>query len=223
VKSSGVLTLESVSSHFPCADEDGDFTSRQEEEFRRLTAQWQAEFGPFRTHIANSAGILQYPRLPHETVRAGLMLYGMSPLPEHGSLLRPVLTWKARVALVRDLPAGWGISYGRSFITPRPMTVAAIAAGYGDGYPRQVSGRGASVLVRGRRCAILGRVTMDQIIIDVSDLTPAPAPGEEAVLLGRQGDDAITAREIAAQAGTIPWHVFTGITDRTARLSAGEL
>jgi alanine racemase len=222
VKSAEVLTLESVSSHFPCADEDADFTTRQEQEFRRLTAQWQAEFGPFRTHIANSAAILHYPRLPHETVRAGLMLYGLSPLPEHQHLLRPALTWKARVCLVRKLPAGWGVSHGRSFITPHPMTVAAITAGYGDGYPRQVSGKGAAVLVHGRRCPILGRVTMDQILIDVSALDPPPVPGEEAVLLGPQGDASISAREVASLAGTIPWHIFTGITDRTARLCTQE-
>lgn len=221
VKGSDCLVIDSVSSHFPSADEDGEFTARQEESFRHLTAQWQMPFGPFRTHIANSAGILQYPRMPGETVRAGLMLYGLAPLPEHQSLLRPVLTWKARIALVRDLPAGWSISYGRRFITPHPMAVASLAAGYGDGYPRQVSGNGGSVLVQGQRCPILGRVTMDQIVIDVSHLVPRPEPGAEAILLGCQGGECITAADIAAMAGTIPWHILTGITDRTARRRVG--
>ncbi len=217
VQESPALTLDSVSSHFPSSDEDEVFTCAQEEGFRSLTAEWRAEFGPFRTHLANSAGILHYPRVPGEMVRAGLMLYGVSPLPEYQALLRPVLTWKTCITLVRCLPAGHGVSYGRAFITPRSMTVAAIAAGYGDGYPRQVSGKGASVLLRGRRCAVLGRVTMDQMLIDVSDFAEPPAPGDEVVLIGCQGSECITPGEVATLAGTIPWHVLTGITGRTVR------
>ncbi len=220
VKSSPNLTLDSVASHFPSSDEDEDFTRVQEQRFREMTTCWQEEFGPFRTHIANSAAILHYPRQQGEMVRAGLMLYGVSPLPEYQSQLRPVMTWKTRVTLVRQLPAGHSISYGRTFVTVRPTVTASIAAGYGDGYPRQVSGKeGASVLVRGQRCPILGRVTMDQIILDVSALYPAPQPGEEAVLLGDQGGKNIDAKEIARLAETIPWHVFTGITGRTVRLA----
>ncbi|HWB05881.1 MAG TPA: alanine racemase [Verrucomicrobiales bacterium] len=222
VKDSPVLTLDSVSSHFPSSDEDREFTARQEQDFRRLTAALQAEFGPFRTHIANSAAILHYPRPPLETVRAGLMLYGICPLNGYTSSLRPALTWKTRITLIRELPAGWTISYGRTFTTPHPMTVAAIAAGYGDGYPRHVSGKGAAVLVHGQRCPILGRVTMDQILIDVSALPQPPAPGHEAVLLGLQGTASITPHELASQASTIPWHIYTGITDRTERLFTTE-
>ncbi len=221
VRESPALTLDSVSSHFPVSDEDEKFTTRQEGEFRALIADLQAEFGPFRTHIANSAAILHSPRPALETVRAGLMLYGICPLNGRHELLRPALTWKSRITLVRDLPAGWSISYGRSYITPRPMTVAAIGAGYADGYPRQVSGKGATILVAGQRCPILGRVTMDQILIDVSSLRPRPVPGDEAVLLGTQGDACISAHEIAALSGTIAWHIYTGITDRTERLHTG--
>ncbi len=220
VKASAVLTLDSVSSHFPSSDEDEVFTRDQERRFRALVAGWQAEFGPFRTHLANSAGILHYPRVPGEMVRAGLMLYGLSPLRESGDPLRPVFTWKSRITLVRKLPAGHGISYGRTFVTPHAMTVAAIAAGYGDGYPRQVSGHGASVLLRGRRCPILGRVTMDQMLIDVSDFTAPPSPGDEVLLMGCHGEDGIPPGEIARLAGTIPWHIFTGITDRTVRVES---
>jgi alanine racemase len=222
VQESPSLTLDSVSSHFPSSDEDREFTVRQEERFRTLTADLQRTFGPFRTHIANSAAILHYRRPALETVRAGLMLYGICPLNGDTTRLRPALTWKTRLTLIRSLPAGWTISYGRTFTTPRAMTVAAIAAGYGDGYPRQVSGKGAAVLVHGRRCPILGRVTMDQILIDVSSLTPAPAAGDEAVLLGSQAGACITPHELAAQAGTIPWHIYTSITDRTERLYKGE-
>ena len=221
VQASTRLTLDSVSSHFPSSDEDEAFTRAQDARFRALTAQWQAEFGPFRTHIANSAGILHYPRPAGELVRAGLMLYGVSPLEKYQTQLQPALTWKTRVTLVRRLPAGHGISYGRTFITAQPTLVASLAAGYGDGYPRQVSGHGAAVLIGGQRCPILGRVTMDQILADVTALPIAPAPGDEAVLLGCQGDAVITAPELAAQAGLIPWQLFTGITSRTVRRMTG--
>ena len=219
VKSSRTLTLDSVASHFPSSDEDEDFTRDQERRFREMTARWKEEFGPFRTHIANSAAVLHYPRQKGEMVRSGLMLYGVSPLPDYQSLLRPVMTWKSRVSLVRQLPTGHSISYGRTFTTPRPMAVASLSAGYGDGYPRQVSGKGGSVLLGGKRCAILGRVTMDQILVDVTGLIPAPTAGDEAVLLGSQADEFIAVGEIARLAATIPWHVFTGITCRTARLA----
>ena len=222
VKECPALSLDSVSSHFPASDEDEDFTIGQEKHFRRLTDGWQEAFGPFRTHLANSAGILHYPRVPGEMVRAGLMLYGVSPLPAYQALLRPVLTWKTRVTLVRRLPAGHGVSYGRTFLTAGLTTTAAIAAGYGDGYPRQVSGRqGAAVLVCGQHCPILGRVTMDQMVIDVSALSTPPQPGDEAVLVGRQGGAEISVQDIAGLAGTIPWQIFTGITGRTGRVDRG--
>src|SRR5690606_3145168 len=108
-----------------------------------------------------------------------------------------------------EVPAGMGISYGRTYATIRPSRVATLAAGYGDGYPRHLSGAGAEVLVGGRRCPLLGRVTMDQIVVDVSDAGPVNR-GDEAVLMGRQGPEEITAAELAAKAGTIPWEIFTG-------------
>jgi alanine racemase len=127
------------------------------------------------------------------------------------------MSLKTRVTLVRDVPAGTGISYGRTFITERATRVATLAVGYGDGYPRQLSGAGASVLIQGRRCPLLGRVTMDQILVDVSALASVRR-GEEAVLMGRQGDETIPTAEIATLADTIPWEVLTGITSRVQRV-----
>lgn len=209
------LELQSVASHFASSDEDEEFTTQQESAFRAVLAESGASGC---THIANSAGALRGHCRPGEWIRCGLMLYGVSPVPEFQSRLQPVLTWKSHVTLVRTLPAGWGISYGRTHLLAAPARVASLAAGYGDGYPRQVSGHGGHVLIRGQRCPILGRVTMDQIMADVSALPADVRPGEEVVLLGQQGGEFISAGEIAAQAGTIPWHVFTGITERTARL-----
>ncbi|MFL6526869.1 MAG: alanine racemase C-terminal domain-containing protein, partial [Chthoniobacterales bacterium] len=130
--------------------------------------------------------------------------------------LKPVMTVKARIALIRDMPAGATISYGRTFTTPRPMRVATIGAGYGDAYPRSLSNSGAAVLIGGRRCPLLGRVTMDMTIVDVSDVTATV--GDEAVLIGRQGAEEILAAELAERAGTIAWEIFTGIGTRVRRV-----
>jgi alanine racemase len=127
------------------------------------------------------------------------------------------MTLRTRVALVRRLGPGRSISYGRTFITPGQMKVATLCAGYGDGIDRHLSGQETDVLIHGRRCRLLGRVTMDQIMVDVSHLDHVE-PGDEAVLLGRQGDQEILASELATKAGTIAWEIFTGITRRVARI-----
>ena len=145
------------------------------------------------------------------------MLYGSAYPSEFQALLRPALTWKARILLVRDVAPNESVSYGRTFITPHAMRIAALAVGYADGFPRQVSGRDAHVLVSGKRCPILGRVTMDQILADVTSL-PQINAGDEAVLIGQQGSESILARELADQAGTISWDIFTGIGNRAHRL-----
>ena len=150
-------------------------------------------------------------------VRPGLMLYGCSPFPEFQSELEPVMAFKTRVTLVRSLGPGRGISYGRTFVTDRSTRVATLAAGYADGYVRHLSGTGASVLIRGRRCPLLGRVTMDQIMVDVSGVHGVE-PGEEVVLFGRQKNEEIPVWEIANRAGTIPWEIFTGISRRVRRV-----
>jgi alanine racemase len=161
--------------------------------------------------------LLGFADEPFEIVRPGLMLFGISPVPDFQRELRPVMTWTARIALLRDMPAGHGISYGRSFLTPRPMRVATLAAGYADGYPRHLSNVGASVLVRGQRCPLLGRVTMDLIMIDVSEI-PNVELGEEAVLMGRQGAAKISCAELAERAATITWEITTRIGSRVRRV-----
>ena len=212
------LILAGVVTHLPSPDEDEAFTRDELARFERLLSGGQP--GP-RRHAQNSAGLLGYPLARGcNVVRAGLMLYGASPLPAWQARLRPVLTLRTRVSLVRDLPAGHGISYGRTFVTPRPMRVGTLAMGYADGYPRHLSHAGAEVLVRGRRCPVLGRVTMDQTMICL-DALPGVAAGEEAVLIGRQGDEEILAAELAAKAGTIPWEIFTGLTARVQRVYRG--
>jgi alanine racemase len=147
-------------------------------------------------------------------VRPGLALYGISPLPAFQKLLKPVMTLTTAITLVRDVGPGRGISYGRDFITAQPMRVATLAMGYADGYPRQTSNQGAQVLIRGKRCPILGRITMDQFMVDVTGLPRDVAAGEEVVLFGKQGDEEITVGEVAAWAGTITWDVLTRLGKR---------
>ena len=123
------------------------------------------------------------------------------------------MTWKTRIALVRDIPEGSSISYGRTFITQRKMRIATLSAGYADGYPRHLSNRDAAVLVRGQRCPLLGRVTMDLMMIDVSKIDGVQA-GDEVVLMGRDGNEDVSCAELAERAGTITWEITTRIGSR---------
>jgi len=212
------LRVHSVSTHMPVSNEDAGYTRGQLVRFRDVVEKFRAEVpGDYKAHVLQSAGTLAFNETPHEIVRAGVMLYGISPLPEFQKLLRPALTWKTVIALVRDMPAGHGISYGRTFITPREMRVATLSAGYADGYPRHLSNRDAAVLVRGKRCPLLGRVTMDLMMIDVSQVNEA-AVGDEVVLMGRQGDEEISVTELAERADTITWEIITRIGSRVRRV-----
>jgi len=213
------LSITGLGSHLPVADEDAEFTSAQLDRFSALARRLRENAFPDATlHIENSAGVIAFGPQAGDLVRTGLMLYGSSPLPEFQSRLRAAMTWKARITLIREVGAGRGVSYGRTFITPHPMRIATIGVGYADGVRRHLSNRGAAVLIAGHRCPVLGRVTMDQILADVSAL-PDIREGDEAVLLGRQGDEEIFAADVAAMAGTIPWDVFTGIGSRVERVA----
>ncbi|MFY9986085.1 MAG: alanine racemase [Chthoniobacterales bacterium] len=210
------LRVTALSSHLPVADEDGEYTSDQLDRFRREAEQLS---GTLPATILNSAAVLRFGDTARagDVVRTGLALYGICPLPEFQSLFRPVLSLKTRVVLIRTLQAGRTISYGRTFTTGRETKVATIGAGYGDGYPRHLSNVGAEVLIQGHRCPVLGRVTMDQTMVDVSGLASVNI-GDEVVLIGRQGAEEILASELAQKSGTITWEIFTGITKRVVRV-----
>lgn len=210
------LEIEGIGSHLPSADEDQEFTLRQFAKFQAIIDELG---GPARfkwMHLSNTAGLLGYGQGHCNLARPGLMLYGVSPLPGFQEKLRTVMTLKSRVTLVRELPAGHGVSYGRQFVTTRPTRVATVGIGYGDGYPRHVSGKGAEVWIRGRRLPILGRVTMDQMMVDVTE-APEVLEGDEVELFGPN----LPVDEIAAKADTIVWEIFTGITPRVTRCYSG--
>lgn len=210
------VRLHSISTHLPVPDEDVAFTRAQLARFAVLAKTLRPLAPGVKIHALNSAGVLRFPAHAHDLVRPGLMLYGSAYPKNFQPLLRPALTWKTRVLLVRDVGPGRGVSYGRTFITKRPMRIASLAVGYADGFPRQASNHGAHVLIRGKRCAVLGRVTMDQILVDVTAVRGARVD-DEAVILGRQGREEIFARELADQAGTISWDIFTGIKGRVKK------
>lgn len=207
----------SISSHLPVSDEDEEYTKDQLDRFASLVPRFRAIAPHAKLHVLNSAGILGFPEHAYDLVRPGLMLYGSAYPDKYQNLLKPALTWKAGILMVREVPEGRSISYGRTFITPRPMRLATLPAGYADGFPRQVSNKGAHVLVGGKRCAVLGRVTMDLIVVDVTEV-PEAKPSDEAILIGRQGTEEILARELADQAGTIAWDIFTGLKTRVKKI-----
>jgi alanine racemase len=212
------VTIHSVSTHMPVSNEDADYTRHELVRFATIVKEFRAEIpGDYKAHVLQSAGTLAFANPTFDIVRAGIMLYGISPLPEFQGVLQPALTWKARVGLVRDLPAGSSISYGRTFITSKPTRIATITAGYADGYPRHLSDRDAVFLIRGQRCPVLGRVTMDLMMADVSNVKEVRS-GDEVILMGRSGNEEISANELADRAGTIPWEVITRIGARVRRL-----
>jgi alanine racemase len=212
------IKIHSISTHLPVSNEDAEYTREQLERFGKIVEQLREKTpGDYKVHVLQSAGTLAFNQRPFDIVRAGIILYGISPLPEFQKLLQPVMTWKTRIGLIRDLPKGSSISYGRTFITPRPMRIATLIAGYADGYPRHLSNHDAAVLVRGQRCPLLGRVTMDLIMIDVSKIDNAAA-GDEVVLMGRQGNEEISCTELAEGAGTITWEITTRIGSRFRRV-----
>jgi len=209
------LSVHSISTHLSSADSNEKTTRHQLATFADLLDELHHLAPDASIHALNSAGAMLHASEEGDLVRIGLALYGVSPLSAFQKLLRPVLSWKARITFLNDIPKGHRISYGGTFTAPRAIKVAVLPAGYADGYPRQVSGKGAEVLIRGKRCPVIGRVTMDQIIVDVSKVRGVRV-GDEAILVGKQGREQLTATEVASRADTIPWHLFCGITGRVA-------
>ncbi len=233
------LRVDGLMTHLYAADEsDGGETRGQLERLAGLVARvLEAGMRPSWLHVGNSAAVTGGEALEELSVlagrfglramaRPGLALYGVVPEFSAGepeavaglrAALKPVLAWKTRVVSVRRVEPGSVIGYNGTFVATEPMTVALLAVGYGDGLRRGLSNRGA-VLVGGERAPIVGRISMDQTVVDVTEIAGV-APGDEVVLIGRQGAGAITVEEHAAWAGTIVWEILTGIAARVARVS----
>ena len=221
VQAEAVFDWRGVYTHFSDADSDADYTEGQRRIFLSLLAEIPAAVrARLLIHADNSAGLESFSATaPFNAVRVGLMQYGLPP--SAGSFLaslrpEPVLSFHTRVVLVKHLPAGTAVSYHRTKVLTRPTRVAIVAVGYGDGVPTAASNRG-SFLIQGHRCPILGRVTMDQTIVDITDL-PEVAVGEVATILGAQGGDRITVAEFCGWSDCIPWEALCTLTQRVRRV-----
>lgn len=208
------LIIDGVMSHCSAADEDVSFTQAQIREFTDCVAMLGRHFKLRYRHLAASAGELGYEIPIANMVRPGLLLYGVAPMASiYDGVLRPTLRLKSRISLVRELPAGHGVAYGRDYITSAPTQVATIGIGYADGWNRRLGGAGTRVFINGHYCPTLGRVTMDQIMADVTAV-PGVAPGDTVELIGPH----IPVTEVAERAGTITWDIFTGLGPRLPRV-----
>jgi len=213
------LRFEGLATHLAVADElDSSYTDAQLDAFDAVIDAITDRVGrPAVVHAANSAGLLAHPRARYDLVRAGIALYGITPVDEAVAdvVLRPALSLHARVSFVKQLDAGTRVSYGLRYTLPRASRIATVPVGYADGVPRALGAAGGEVLVHGVRCPIAGTVTMDQLLVDVGDLDVAV--DDDVVLLGAQGDDEITADEWAARLDTIPYEVVTRLGSRLPR------
>ena len=224
------LRLAAAYTHFATADEpETPFFEQQRVNFEaalkvieELRGGGPPEGGPYGKvliHAANSAATLRDSRVWYDLVRPGLLLYGIVPPPLASTMtLTPVMSLKSRVVAVKGIRPGEGVGYGLRFKADKPVTTAVIPAGYADGIDLRVSGR-CSVLIRGRRAPIVGAVSMDMMMVDVTDLGDV-SPGDEVVIIGRQGDEPwqqIDAREMAAAIGTIPYEIVCRVGSRIER------
>jgi alanine racemase len=210
------IRLEGLMSHFSEADlADRTYAGQQLKIFTDLRDAIQKGTGlNLRCHIANSAAVLSLSEALFDAVRPGIALYGYSPFKESFGL-RPVLSLRSKVLAVRNLPAATPVSYGRTFITKRDSRIAVIPIGYADGYNRLFSNN-AEMLVQGCRVPVVGRVCMDMTMLDVTDIQNV-SEGDAVVILGRQGEEIITAAELAEKINTIPYEILTSLGTRARK------
>ncbi len=212
------IEIEGICSHFATSDEQNlDFAKQQFEWFNRCLEKIKDLPIRFK-HISNTGAIFSLPEAHLNMVRPGLSIYGVSPSEyvKGAEKLRPALSLKTKVAFLKTIPKGRTLSYARTYKTEKEMKLATLPVGYGDGYPLSLSNKGY-VLIRGKKARILGAVTMDQIMVDVTDIKDVKTE-DVAVLIGKQGTEEITATEIARIAGTIPYEIFTSINKRVQRV-----
>jgi len=216
------IEVEGILSHFAMTEEEENFTRRQWEDFQgAVKAAEKVGIYCKYLHMASSAMLTAFPSYSGNLVRPGIMLYGSYPSPMFQRLiqLKPVMTLKTCIYFLKSVPPGSRISYGGTFVTRRESLIATLPIGYADGYNRHLSNRG-QVLVRGKRVPIIGKVCMDFIMVDVTDI-PNVSRGDEVVLMGQQGKEQITAEEIADKINSISYEVFCSVGKRISRVYKG--
>jgi len=218
------IDIEGIATHFPAANEpDHAFTQDQIKQFKHVLRDIEKKGIPFETaHAANSAAVVNYPASHFDMVRPGLMTYGVAPATTPTRQpLKPVLRWETGVTQVRRLEAGTSVGYGRTYTTRDTLYAAILPVGYADGY-RHGLGNTGDVLIHGHRCPVRGSVCMDQTVVDVTHLPRTVQPGDTATLIGQDGNERVTAEELAERCGTIAYEILTGIGPRVGREYVGE-
>lgn len=218
------LEICGVYTHFACADDDEERTllqnARFEKTLRECDSQARASGWEYSRHAANSAGALRFPQTHHDAIRCGLALYGASPfgIAQRDEKLQPVMSLRSRVTDVRAIAKGRSVSYGATWTAPRDSILALIPIGYADGFPRCLSNRG-EILLRGKRCRIAGRVTMDQILVDITEISPNVSVGEIVTAWGEDENGVcLPVEEVADKAGTIAYEILCGVSARVPRV-----
>jgi alanine racemase len=213
------VEVEGIYSHFANADADDLADARRQlERFTEVLRFYERQSLPVPVrHIANSAALLRLPESHLDLVRPGILIYGVYPYEGAPRTIRvePALSWKSRVVFFKVVPAGSPVSYGSTWSSDHSVRMVTVPVGYGDGYFRSLSGR-AEVLLRGQRYAQVGRICMDQMMVNIEDGTGYN--GDEVVLVGEQDGDRVTVEELAERAGTIPYEVLTAISERVPRV-----
>jgi len=222
VKRSPKIEIEGILSHFSMTDEEEGYTQNQWREFQRAVAiAHEMGISYQYLHMAGSATLTAFPAYLGNLVRPGIMLYGSYPSPTFQDLisLKPVMTLKTRIHFLKSVPSGTRISYGGTFTTKRESLIATLPIGYADGFSRYLSNRG-KVLIHGKRAPVVGKVCMDFIMVDMTDI-PHVSVGDEVILMGRQGKEQITAEEIAEKINSISYEVLCLIGKRVPRIYKG--
>ena len=209
------VKLTGVFTHLSDADGDTDGIAYTEEQFRKFRQLTAVLPGDVIRHCSNSAAIHRRPDMAMDMVRAGISLYGYPPVEDNIGV-KPAMRWTAKISYIKELPAGEYISYGRTFRTDRPARIATVTCGYADGYHRAASGK-AEVLIRGKRAPILGRICMDQMMADITGIDNVRAE-DEAVLMGTDGNECISAEDIAKWSGTISYEILVDAANRVERV-----
>jgi alanine racemase len=219
VKKAKNIEIEGIYTHFSVAGGDKSFTRHQIECFNKILAGLEGmKISVPLKHAANSIACVAWKESHLNMVRPGLIIYGIYPKKNFSRIikLKPAFSLKTKIAFLKNAPPGRPISYGRTYITPRKTKIASLPIGYADGYGRALSNK-AEVLVRGRRAPVVGKITMDQTMIDVGHVKDVRV-GDEVVLIGRQKDEEVKIERLARLAGTIPYEIVTGITGRVPRI-----
>ena len=213
------IDIQALYTHFPGADSPNDnFTANQIKVFNNLINDLSKDGIPFEyIHAANSAAVLMQEGCAFDYIRPGIITYGVWPdnKPDESVGIKPIMEWKTKIVLIRDLPGGVSISYGRTFRTGKPTKIAVLPVGYADGYPRILSNN-SDVLIRGVRCPIRGTITMNETMVDITHL-PETNVGETVTLIGTDAHETVSVEELAEKAQTIGYEILTGIGEYIPR------